>query len=78
MDFGSSRAQVSRPPVPDLVDARRRQSGRFGELLAWDVTLDPLAEQAAAQPSIGGIECAAGKDPGQPTQAILAVTAGSG
>jgi hypothetical protein len=39
--------------------ARYRQPGRLGELLAGDAALEPLADEAG-QPSIGGIECAAG------------------
>jgi hypothetical protein len=34
-------------PVADLIDARHRQAGRFGELLARDAMLEPLADKTA-------------------------------
>jgi hypothetical protein len=35
----------SSPPVADLIDARHRQSGILGELLAEDAVVEPLADQ---------------------------------
>jgi hypothetical protein len=43
------------PPVADLVDARHRQPGRIGELLAGDAVVEPLADQTA-QLGVGVIE----------------------
>jgi len=42
---GDARAGLS-SPVTDLIDARHRQSGGLGELLAGDALLEPLADQA--------------------------------
>ena len=52
-------ADGSPSSVTDLMHARYRQPGRLGELLAEAAALEPLADEAG-QPSVGGIECAAG------------------
>jgi hypothetical protein len=36
--------RTSSPPVPDLIDARHGQAGRFGESLAGDTALKALAD----------------------------------